>query len=291
MKIATTPTNGEILKKADPYPYGWRPVQRTLPDGTVKRERVPLTLYDILHPQVGDYRMHSDQHERFCTYLHYILTARFATDPHVVVLHDVRVAWDSPDLEAHGPDIAVIFNVIQRQNWSTFDEAEEGTKPSLIIEITSPGTCSTDLEDKVKEYAMAGVPWYVIVDTFQQKGVTQRRLLGYQLTPQGYVSFPPNERGWLWLEPVSVWLGLQGESIACYDKEGNLIEDYASVTKARAEEAQARAEAESRAAEEAQARAEAEARVAEEAQARALAEERARQLEVELRRLRGEERE
>ncbi|MCH8289802.1 Uma2 family endonuclease [Candidatus Poribacteria bacterium] len=294
MKIATTPTNGEILKKADPYPYGWRPIQRTLPDGTVKRERVPLTLYDILHPQVGDYRMHSDQHERFCTYLHYILTARLANDPNAVVLHDVRVAWDSPDLEAHGPDIAVIFSVIQRQNWSTFDEAEEGTKPSLIIEVTSPSTHSTDLEDKVKEYAMAGVPWYVIVDTFQQKGVTQRRLLGYQLTPQGYVSFPPNERGWLWLEPVSVWLGWQGENIVCYDQEGNLIEDYASVTKARAEESQARAEAEARAAEEAQARAEeaharveAEAHAAEETQARALAEERARQLEAELRRLRG----
>ena len=50
----------------------------------------------------------------------------------------------------------------------------------------------------------------------------------------------------------------------------NLIEDYVGVTAARAE---------------------AEARVAEEAQARALAEERAHQLESELRRLRGEERE
>jgi len=270
MKIATTPTNGEILKKADPYPYGWRPVQRTLPDGTVKREREPLTLYDILHPQVGDYRMHSDQHERFCTYLHYILTARLATDPHAVVLHDVRVAWTHPDLDAHGPDIAVIFNVIQRQNWSTFDEAEEGTKPSLIIEVTSPGTRSTDLENKVKEYAMAGVPLYVIVDILKERHETKRRLLGYRLTPQGYISFPPNERGWSWLEPVSVWLGLQGESIACYDEAGNLIEDYVGVMKARTEEAQARAGAEVHA---------------------AAAEERIHQLESELCHLREEERE
>ena len=28
MKIATTPTNGEILKEEDPYFYGWRYIQR-----------------------------------------------------------------------------------------------------------------------------------------------------------------------------------------------------------------------------------------------------------------------
>ena len=295
MKIATTPTHREVSKKEDPYPYGWRYVQRTSSCGKTKWERVPLTLYDILHPQVGDYRMHSDQHQRFCTYLHDVLTARLANTPNAVVLHDVRVAWDNPDLEAHGPDIAVIFNVRQRQNWSTFDAAKEGTLPSLIIEVTSPSTRSTDLVDKVREYALAGVPWYVIVDCFEEKGVTQRRLLGYQLTSFGYNRFAPNESGWLWLEPVSVWLSLRGEQIACYDEAGNLIADYVSVTKAHVEaearatkEVQARIEAEARATEAEVRAAEAEARAAEDAQARALAEEQARQLETELRRLRGE---
>ncbi len=287
MKIATTPTNGEILKKDDLYPYGWREAVHQLPNGKTIRQRVPLTLYDILHPQVGDYRMHNEEHERFCNYLYDVLSARLAKDPHAVVLYDVRVAWDSPDLTPHGPDIAVIFNVHQRQKWATFKESEEGTKPSLIIEVTSPSTRSTDLENKVTEYAMAGVPWYVIVDSFEQQGSTVQRLLGYRLTPNGYHQFFPNEQGWLWLESVQVWLGWRGENIACYDEAGNLIEDYIGVTAARAgaearavKEAQARAEAEARAVEEAQARAQAEARAT-------VAEERARQFEAMLRRLRG----
>ena len=296
MKIATTPTNGEILKKDDPYPYGWREVSHQLPNGKTSRQRVPLTLYDILHPQVGDYRMHNEEHERFCNYLYDVLTARLAKDPHAVVLYDVRVAWDSPDLTPHGPDIALIFNVRQQQKWSTFKESEEGTKPSLIIEITSPSTRSTDLEDKVSEYAMAGVRWYVIVDTFEQQGSPVRCLLGYRLTLNGYHQFPPNEQGWLWLESVKVWLGWRGENIACYDEAGNLIEDYVGVTDRAAKEAQARTEAETRATQEAQARAKAETRATQEAQAcaeagarAAVAEERIRQLEAELRRLRRKE--
>ena len=126
MKIATTPTNGKILDKKDPYPYGWREAMRTLPDGTEVLARTPLTLEDILHPQVGDYRMHDEEHERFCNYLYNVLAARLAAQPDAVVLHDLRVAWAHPSLRAHGPDIAVIFNVRRHINWSTFSEEEGG---------------------------------------------------------------------------------------------------------------------------------------------------------------------
>jgi Uma2 family endonuclease len=262
MKIATIPTHSKAAKnKTDPYLYGWREVQRTEDCGEVKWVREPLTLEDILHPQVGDYRMHSEEHERFCTYLYNVLTAHVANDPNAVVLHDVRVAWAHPDIKAHGPDIAVIFNVQSQRNWSTFDEREEATKPSLIIEITSPSTRSTDLENKVNEYARVGVPLYAIVDIIQEGDVPKRRLLGYRLTQDGYVGVDLDERGWLWLEPVRLWLGLRGENIACYDEAGHLIEDYIAMMTARTE---------------------AEARATE-------AEERVRQLEAELRRLRREE--
>jgi Uma2 family endonuclease len=273
-----------------------------LPNGKEKWERVPLTLEDILHPQVGDFRMQRDEHKRICNYLYNVLTAILAAIRGAVVLSDVRVAWDEPGPAPHGPDIAVIFNVRERKNWSTFDVVEEGTRPSLIIEVTSPNTRQLDLEDKVDEYAQAGVPFYAIVDIYEEQGVTQRRLLGYELTPAGYVEQMLNARGWLWLAPVHLWLALEGNQVVLYDEHSNLIEDYTPLKAAREAEAQARAEAEARAQEEArradaeaQARAEAEARAQEEArradaeaQARAEAEARARQLEAELRRLRGE---
>jgi len=311
METVAIPTNsnGEVFDKKDPYPYGWRDVRFQNPNGVEKCLRIPLTLEDILHPQVGDFRMHSEEHERFCAYLYNVFTARLASNAGAVVLHDVRVAWEHPDLAPHGPDIAVIFNVRRRRNWSTFDVASEGTKPSLIVEVTSPSTRSTDLEDKVEEYAQAGVPLYVIVDIAERIGVVMRRLIGYQLTQAGYVPLAKNERGWLWLEPVGVWLGLRGKNLICYDEAGNLIEDYTRVTQARDDEARGRVEAEEHADDEARRRAEAEERADDEARGRAEAEKRAddearkradeargraeaeariRELEAALRRLRGE---
>ena len=265
MKVATTPTNGEILDKKDPYPYGWREAIRTLPDGEEVLERKPLTLEDILHPQVGDYRIHDEEHERFCNYLYNVLSARIVDEPNAVVLHDVRVAWALPDLRAHGPDISVIFDLRRHVNWSTFSEEEEETKPSLIIEIVSPSTRSVDVIKKVDHYARVGVPNYIIVDRFERRGVMVRGLVGYRLTSDGYEELSPNVDGWLWLEPINLWLGLAGEDLVCYDESGEAILDYVGVTEARVE---------------------AEARAVEETQARATAEERIRQLEAELQRRR-----
>ena len=304
MKIASTPTNSEAVthsrspefadplkadaisapKEKDPYRYGWREIPRTLPNGQKIYERIPLTLEDIIHPQVGDFRMQSAEHEQICTYLRGLFRERFANVPTTVVLGDVLVAWATDDMRGHGPDVAVIFNVQQKQNWSTFHEAYEGTKPRLIIEVTSPSTYSVDLETKVEHYAKVGVEWYVIVDIVIRRDMPSKRLLGYQLTEDGYKRFEPNEKGWLWLAPVNLWLGWHEGNIACYDEAGNWVEAGDS----RMEEAQVRAAAaEQRADEEAQARTQAEQR-ADVAEKRADEEARARQqLEAELRRLRG----
>ena len=182
------------------------------------------------------------------------------------------------------PDVAVIFNVQQKQNWSTFHEAYEGTKPRLIIEVTSPSTYSVDLETKVEHYAKVGVEWYVIVDIVIRRDMPSKRLLGYQLTEDGYKRFEPNEKGWLWLAPVNLWLGWHEGNIACYDEAGNWVEagdSRVAEAQSRVTAAdQARVAAEQRADDEAQARAAAEQRADEEARAR-------QQLESELRRLRG----
>ena len=40
---------------------------------------------------------------------------------------------------------------------------------------------------------------------------------------------PANEHGWLWLEPVQVWIGLHDNWLVCYDVDGNRIGDYVQV--------------------------------------------------------------
>ncbi len=270
VEVLTSPATGVLgaSDPADPFRYGWRYVKVDRPDGTYEMRQEPLTLEDVLHPQEGDQVTHSDAHQRRRRYLCNVLEAQLAHDPTAVVLDDVRIAWDVPDLKAHGPDIAVIIGVQQRQNWSTFDVAREGVRPALIIELTSPETASIDRSNKLEEYDIAGVPLYVIVDTVVLRKRPTLRLLGYTQTADGYQVLPPNEHGRLWLAPVQLWLGTEHNELVCSNAAGEPLGDYRALAAALAEESAAREVAEQRA---------------------EAAEAKLRALEAELRRLRGAE--
>lgn len=219
----------------DPYYYGWRYVQHSTPEGGLIVEQVPLTFDDVIHPQEGDQVTHTPLHQRICTYLVSVLGALLANNPNAVVLFDCRVAWDVPDLRAHGPDVAVIFDVREQRNWGTFDVAQEGTRPALIIEVTSPATRGGDLFTKLDEYELAGVPLYVIVDIIQRRGQPIPRLLGYHLVDGVYEVLAPDAQGRLWLEPVGVWLGVADGQVTLYDEHDTPIADYVELAAARAE--------------------------------------------------------
>ena len=301
---------------ADPFRYGWRLVPRPTPDNPYHLEQVPLTLEDVLHPEEGDFIVHSDFHETDRMYLTAVLRARLEPSRRAIVLSDVRIAWDLPDLRAHGPDVMVIPGVRKRRNWSTFEVAVERARPALIIEIVSPDARENDVVIKVEHYARAGVAQYVIVDDTGRGGTRRLRLLDYRLEGTAYRLQEPDADGRVYLAIADIWLGLQRDHAVCYDAAGREIGDYVTVVRqaAKAEarakqaaarakeaaarvrrEAAARAEAEERAQREAaareaeaRARAEAEERAQQEAAARAEAEERLRELENELRRLRGD---
>lgn len=295
--------------QSDPFALGWRTVSRTSPDGQTYFERIPLTLNDILHPQVGDYRVHNSAHESYCLYFFDAFGGKLYHNPQAVVLHNVRVAWATPEMDPHAPDISVIFQVQQVKNWSTFDEVEEGTKPSLIVEVTSPTTRDVDLKDKLREYALVGVEYYLIVDTKQgKKEQGKRELLGYVLKAGRYEKIAADERGWLWLPPVGLWVGIENNNPYCYDEQGNRVADYAEITakvadlaerleeevEARQKESEAREKAEAKAEsetlarqKEAKARQEAEAKAVAEAEARQKAEAQLQEIAAKLERLRA----
>ncbi|HEY8602051.1 MAG TPA: Uma2 family endonuclease [Thermomicrobiales bacterium] len=210
----------------DPFRYGWRYRQSFDAEGTLVIEQIPLTVEDLLHPQEGDQVTHRAEHQRRRRYLCDVFEGQLRHDPTAVVLDDVRVAWDVPDLGAHGPDIAVILGVRERKNWSTFDVTQEGVRPALLIEITSPETASIDRSVKLEEYEVAGVSLYVIVDGVSRRRDTTLRILAYELTPAGYRPASPNERGWFWLAPVGVWLGVMDGELACFDRDGRRLDDF-----------------------------------------------------------------
>ncbi len=107
------------------FRYGWRYVRGLRPDGYGDLVPVPLTLDDVLHPEEEDHVTYSEAHQRRCVYLYNVLRARVANDPTAVVLRNVRIKWDVPEVRPHGPDLMVIRGVRDKRNWSTFDVAQE----------------------------------------------------------------------------------------------------------------------------------------------------------------------
>lgn len=254
IEVLVTPAVEGGIDLSNPFRYGWRPVRRVGPDGREIWDREPLTLADVLHPREGDHAAQSDAHERRCRYLADVFEARLAGDPSAVVLHDVLIAWDTPELKPHGPDIAVILGVRERKDWSVFDVAVEGVRPALIVEVTSPETLNIDRTFKLDEYALAGVPLYVIVDTVPRRRLPPVRLLAYVLTPEGYRELPPDEGGRVRLAPVRCWLGIRDNEIVCFDESGQPLGDYRALTVALAAiELQLEAERRARAVAEAEA--------------------------------------
>jgi colicin import membrane protein len=141
----------------DRFRYGWRYVRVVRPDGTEEFEQVPLTLEDVLHPKVGDFIVQSDPHDCDRAYLKAVSKARLEGDRTAIVLSDCRVDFNIPGVEPLGPDLAVFLGVRRRLMWSTFDVAEEGARPALVAEVTSPETRINDVELKVDYYRRARV--------------------------------------------------------------------------------------------------------------------------------------
>lgn len=234
------------LDPDDPFRYGWRDVIHHHEDGTFTHERIPLTLENVLHPQEGDHVMQSEEHSAWCLYLFAALRHLLAHDPLAVVFQDMLFLWDVPGLKGHAPDIAVVFGVGPGQRES-FNVAEEGARPALIIEITSPSTANLDYASKLEEYHLLGIPFYVIIDRRFVRRQWTLRLLGYRATPVGYEPLTPDERGWLWLEPVRAWLGIADGRPVCYTEAGEPIGDYNQLVAERDAESTARLAAERRA--------------------------------------------
>jgi Uma2 family endonuclease len=250
-------------------------VERVLDDGTVVVDTIPLTLEESLVPEEGDQVPESYLHEQWRTYLSLVFQQRLAADPAAVVLSDVRVEWGRPGVPGYTPDVAIMRGVREQREWRTFDLAEEGARPVLVIEITSPRTVENDRVAKRRAYAQVGVECYILIDTVSRRRQPSVRLVGYRRGAAGFEPLPPDARGWLWLAAVDLWLGLENGRPRLYESDGRPVPDYVEQAAQNAEQAALIAAQAARNAEQA-------ALIA--AQAARLAE-----VEAELRRLRGEE--
>jgi colicin import membrane protein len=252
----------------DPFRYGWRFVKKLLPDGTADLIQVPLTLADILHPQEGDVIPERTFHERDAEYLRPIFRLRAARLPGGYFLADCLIHWGVPGIRNHSPDLVAFRGVSQPpvESIGTFRMRAYGGRCVLAVEIVSLDTRENDVVHKFREYHQVRVPLYVLIDQEGEAG--PRRVVAYRYTAARYVRLRPDRQGRVLLKPLGLWLGMEDQLAVCYDAEtGERLGDYGQVEQARRT---------------------AERLASEQGEARRAAEQRVRDLEAELRRLRGE---
>jgi colicin import membrane protein len=290
-------------EKEDPWRYGWRYVRRVGPDGTEYIEEVPLRQEDLLFPEESDFVVNTTAHNRDRAYLKSILEAWGLGQEGALVAEDLRVDFGVPGLRPLGPDVVVFagLNAEWDHDRGTFPVSEFGARTLLTIEVASPDTRRNDFGVKVDFYRRAGTAFYAIVDRHETRRGLDLRLFGFRADPNApnhYSPAPVDERGRLWLEPVRLWLAVEGGRAVLYDEEGErmldrneAMERVAIEKEAQQEAEQARQEAEQARQEAEQARQDAEQRAAAETEARRAAEVRYRELEAELNHLRDEKKE
>jgi colicin import membrane protein len=264
----------------NPYRYGWRYVCVRRPDGTETFDQVPLTLEDVLHPELGDFIVQTDSHDDDLAYLKSAFKLRLANDPRAAVTSDCLVDFNVPGIRPLGPDIAVFFEVKRHRDWDIVNVAAEGLRTALVLEVTSPATRLNDVEIKFDYYHRARVPVYVIADArIDRQGNRRLTLAAYQYQAEGYDKIASDPNGRIWLDAIGLWLGVVprevagGDRLACYGSAtGAEIGDYLAVARAAAL-ARAEADAEAARADAEAARADAEAsRADNESRARSTAE-------------------
>jgi Uma2 family endonuclease len=237
----------EAPPESDPFCYGTRMVRRRQPDGSFQMLRLPLTVWDVLHPQEGDHIVQSIRHSKEVRYVASVLEARVAGDRHALVLSDTAIHWDVPGLSHHCPDAAVIFNIPEvKDQYPSFHVAWEGVRPSLIIEIVSPQSAdvrNADIVTKVVEYHAAMVPLYVIID--REREEDWPTIVGYRWKPMGYERIALDDRDCLLLEGFGLRLCANQNRIALYDAiTGDELGDYTAISQALEAEVAARQAAE-----------------------------------------------
>ncbi|MEH2379547.1 MAG: Uma2 family endonuclease [Nostoc sp.] len=104
-----------------------------------------------------------------------------------------------------GPDFFAVLNVDgtnSRQGWVVWEE--NGRYPDVIVELMSPSTAKIDQTVKKDLYEQTfHTSDYFVYDPFDPTS-----LQGWHLDHnQQYQSLTSNERGWLWCQKLSLWLG------------------------------------------------------------------------------------
>jgi Uma2 family endonuclease len=237
------------------------------PDGEMEQVELPLTPERFLNPHIGDQMTQGPRHFDAVHEIYSLLKERFRTDPHVLVLGDVK-HFLATGLPAPGPDISVTRGVQVKNDARRFSfrVKKEGVRPCLILEVVSPLDSKirrTDLQTKVEVYQRAGIAEYIIVDSTLSD--LRFRLLGYRLDGAGrYQPIKPDAQERILSETTGLWFQASpdGERVFVFEHPtGRRLLNLEEQEQVAGREAGARKAAEDKARHETEARKAAEAEI------------------------------
>ncbi len=239
-RAATTP-GSSTSPATETFRWGSRWIRQRGADGNVRWREVPLTWEDLLDPQEGDVMVHGTLHGQIICNLAVLLRHWFESRGRgdVLVTDDVKMFWGIPGLANIAPDVAVIENVNDPERArGSFKVAEEGTRPSLAIEVISRSTRDFDYQTKPEIYQRAGIRECLFVDPLSEPW----KLFGHRLSESGdsYRPLEPDPSGGIVSQATGLCFRI-GE-----DEASLVVEDAATGERLRtlSEEAEARRQAE-----------------------------------------------
>jgi Uma2 family endonuclease len=197
-----------------------------LPSGRMELEEFPLTPEYFLDPQIGDQVVQSYRHWRVIGQLHEIVLDHVSSRwEEVLVLSDQKLLWGHREWRQPAPDIMVIPDVPGSREWegSSFNVAETGLRPCLIIEVVSFSNAEirkTDLIDKVELYEREKIREYLALDPPQRANGERFQWIGYRLDDAGrYRRIEPDARGRIASETTGLAFGVSpdGQKLLLFD--------------------------------------------------------------------------
>lgn len=235
----------------------------------------PTDTGDIYYPESdGKPMAETDLHIEEIIRMRHILKAYFAEKPDVYVSGNIMMYYEEGDIQSSvSPDILVSFGIGKKRR-RTYKTWEEGKPPDFVMEFSSEGTYTDDLDKKVKLYARMGISEYFLYDA--ERRYLPSFLMGYRLVDGSYDKIPQQPDGGFFSEILNLTIHLQDESFGVYDPT---TERWLQSAEERVEEAEDKAE------KEAAARRKSEDEAKQEAAARQKAEDEVAQLQKEIKRL------
>ena len=178
--------------------------------------------------------------------------------PEVGIYSDVFLFWMRRQPRRYAPDLFVLPRVrkLKRERQSVY-LWKEPSRCVFVLEVLSDSNEEEDPEERFRAYRDgAKINEYFLCDPRP----TPPRVWGYRLQEGEYVPIPPDERGRIWSDQLKGWFGVNAQGqVQVWNEAGDEMPRYEDALQ----------------------------RLKEEARLRQAAEARVRELEEELRRLRG----